>query len=468
MPFLPHGRWSLTYDMRQGGIVLEDVHHDNFNLARDIRVVRVWVDTEYPDRSDGRNLRNFVLNDHDLQAVEGGRITVLDQSRESQLININEFFNGYHNQIGLHAGYRSQELLTGTVNACQMDVEQRFLFSDYGRNPAHEPGGVLDACRLFPLLSFYFPSVRDTSQPYPKYFRADYRLDVGLDNISELDLANAQMWANTRRALSSARARGADRVTNKAAIFRDSETLPSVPHTVGRVVTGSQGVEDLFAALEKPLQFEISSRGLVNGSTPPRVTREHTWDNVHVWPAVRSAASNRISTPGAFHAFHCHWRWGAVAGDTSEADPLLFVIPPALPQAGQRQFTGVDWSVSEGGPLVDPNIAKQNLSFAITKNDQPAWEASRNPSKRDFFDLFSNHRSTPEEVSSGDDLVLWLSFEVFRTDEQLTEPWWGDLFVNGFYFAHNRDQTPRAVRVAGAYTEAANPTPRRSWQRLAR
>lgn len=468
MPFLPPGQWHCTYGMTQGGIVLERVFHDSFSLARDIRVVRVWVDTEYPDRSDGRNRRNFVLNDHDLQALEGGKITVLDQSRESELINPNEFFNGYHNQIGLHAAYRSQELLTGTANACQMDVEQRFLFSDYGRNPAHEPGGVLDACRLFPLLSFFFPSVRNTSQPYPKYFRADYRLDVGLDNIFELDLVNASWWANTRRALSTARARGADRVTNKAAIFRDSETLPSVFLTAGRVVSASQGVEDLFAAVEKPLQFEISSRGLVNGSMPPRVTREHTWDNVHIWPAVRSAASNGVSTPGAFHAFHCHWRWGAVTGDPNTAEPMLLVLPSPLPQAGQRQFTGVGWSVSEGGPLVDPNIANQNLSFAITKSDQPAWEASRNPSERDFFELFSGQRSTPEEVSSGDDLVLWLSFEVYRTDEQLTEPWFGDLFVNGFYFAHNRDQTPFAARQAGAYTEAAVPTPRRQWQRFAR
>jgi hypothetical protein len=124
--------------------------------------------------------------------------------------------------------------------------------------------------------------------------------------------------------------------------------------------------------------------------------------------------------------------------------------------------------VSEGGALVDPGIADQNLRFAITRNDQPEWEAQQNPSERDFFALFTDRRSRPSSVALGDDLVLWLSFEVFRPEAQLGTPWTGNLFVNGFYFAHNQDATPLTVALGGAYGEGAFPPPEERWQRLAR
>ena len=193
------------------------------------------------------------------------------------------------------------------------------------------------------MLNFSFPPVADRSTPYPKYFRADYRMDIDLDNIDETAVRSGSFMAND--------------ISNKGCIFRDAES-PKIGSTIasgfsncffgplclfGGIPKGE--INDIFDALEKPLAFEIVSYGLVGGNPPPGITRQHTWDNVHVWPAKRggSEKSTRISTPGAFHSFHLHWRWGAVSGNPSERGQLL-------PKAGDPQFTGVGWSKTEGEP----------------------------------------------------------------------------------------------------------------------
>jgi hypothetical protein len=179
-----------------------------------------------------------------------------------------------------------------------------------------------------------------------------------------------------------------------------------------------------------------------------------------MWSAKRGGfLGSPISTPGAFHAFHCHWRWGAVAGDPRARGDL--------PAAGEPQFTGVGWSESAGGALVDEAIAKQNLQFAITKNDIADWKMERNPSEKEFKSLFKI-RTDPADVSEGTDLVFWLSFEVFRDEAKIAEEWGGTLFVNGFYFAHNKDTTPFKVKAGGAYGEKEVPSAKKKWERFAR
>ena len=449
----------MSYDLVPGGIVLRDVRHDMFNLAHDIRIVRVWVDTEYSDRSGARD---FVLHGPQLRAA--APVTELRESRSAALMSDNPFFFRYHNVSGLQASYRlEQPYLGGTPNECHVDLTQKYLFTNYGKNPAHEPAGVLDACRLFPLLTFWFPAVRNVTHPYPKYFRADYRLDIALDNIAESGLT---------RAVRTRQLTGTD-TSNKAAIFRDNEgtvTFDQVQGAMARLApfSSSEGAQSLqaaaiFAALEKPLVYEIASWGLARGNPPAGVRSSNTWDNVHIWPQRRSVRSSPISTPGAFHAFHCHWRWGAVAGDIRERGLLL-------PEAGDLQFTGMGWRESEGGPLIDPNIPEQNLAFAISLNDRDEWrvDGNRNPSERNFASLFTRTSPAPRGVINGGDLIFWVSFEVFRGAQQVRQPWGGTLFVNGFYFAHNQDATPLSLQLGGAYGEAWKPRPRQEWVRLAR
>ncbi len=448
---LARNNWNFIYDLApEGGLVLQDVKHDIFSLAKDIRITRIWVDTEYPN---GPNLRDYKLGSSDLPV--SGAVDVLDPS--SGLLKSPSPFHGYTNMFGLRAAFKSKDLyLKGTPNETAIDLEQRYLFGDYGKNPPHEPGAVLDATRLFPLLQFSFPTVKDLSKPYPKYFRADYRLDINLDNIDENAVKTRSFSPGD--------------FTNKAGIFRDREDMPGILggalmafRAITPTVIGSP--DQLFQAIEKPLKYEIASWGLVQGNVPPGVTKLDTWDNTHIWAAKRGWGGPKISTPGAFHAFHCHWRWGAVAGDPSAAGILL-------PAAGQTQFQGIGWSSSEGGALVDLSINEQNLQFAITKKDIPDWEAAKNPSEKDFKTLFTSKRSVPDQIDSGDDLVFWLSFEAFRPDDQRPTFralfWGGKFFVNGFYFGHNQDNTPIALKVGGAYGEAWRPYPGKNWVRRAR
>jgi hypothetical protein len=406
------GEWSLEWDLDEGGLIIENVKHSHFNLAHDIRVTRVWVDTEYPSKSDGKNLQNFKLNSSTLP-LNGSEFGLLPSPG---LSNPSSFFRGYRNLFGLTASFRSfTPYLAGTPNESSVALTQKYLFTDYGKNPAHEPTAVLEATRLFPLLSFSFPAVKDSSKPYPKYFRADYRLDVNLDNIDESALKAGSFTPG-------------DTTTNKAGIFRDPESLKL----------------DIFAA-----------------NAPDNVSKLDTWDSVHIWPAKRGGETGEggIATPGAFHAFHCHWRWGAFLGN-----PSTWVAS----KVGDPQFTGVGWSKAVGGALVDSSIPRQNLQFAITKNDAAEWKEGKNPSLKDFKSLFTSARALPNDVSGGDDLVFWLCFEVFRDEAKLGEVWGGTLFVNGFYFAHGKDRTGWSGKRAGVYKEGSRPSPSQKWDRLAR
>jgi hypothetical protein len=461
-PLTEYPPWILNYDLAEGGLIIQDVQHDGFNLARDIRVTRVWIDTEYPDQSDGKNLKQFKLNSSDLPAT--AKVDILSDSSHPLLRSPSKFFSGYRNLFGMAVPFKSTTpYLANTPNEAKVDLIQKYLFGNYGKNPAHEAFAVLDATRLFPLLSFSFPAVKDSTKPYPRYFRADYRLDINLDNIDE----SALRFALGRQAIT----RG-DATTNKAAIFRDQEEAPGLLGELagaGRFLFkggNPQSVEHLFAALEKPLKYEIASWGLVGGRAPGNVSNLDTWDNVHIWPARRRERvllepGSPISTPGAFHAFHCHWRWGAVSGDPSARDDLVRA-------AGEPQFRGVGWSKSAGGALVDGAIAKQNLQFAVTRNDIEGWKMERNPSEKEFNSLFKTGRKDPDNVSDGADLVFWLSFEVFRDEANLGEEWGGTLFVNGFYFGHNKDTTPQLLEGAGAYGEAVVPSAKKKWERFAR
>jgi hypothetical protein len=120
-----------------------------------------------------------------------------------------------------------------------------------------------------------------------------------------------------------------------------------------------------------------------------------------------------------------------------------------------------------GGPLVDPRLPNQNLTFAITCSDRPEWGATAFPRNRVFADTFENVR-TPVDVSKGCDLVLWLSFEAFRRDEDLDRPWHGSFFPQGMYFAHGPEQAPPMAVMGGARGEAENPPAKPIWRRPAR
>lgn len=152
-------RWFLRYGVMDSGLVIRDVRHDGFNLAKDIRVTRVWIDTEYPVKSDRKHELDLKLNDgwNQFGLLATDDIKVRDSTTEKP-VNPSSAFSHYTNKFELTASYRSNEAyLKDTPNHCILDVKQRYQFGNYGTNPAHEPTASLKATRLFPLLSFKFP-----------------------------------------------------------------------------------------------------------------------------------------------------------------------------------------------------------------------------------------------------------------------------------------------------------------------
>lgn len=446
--------WNLNYEVTEGGLVVSDVRHADFTLASDLRVVRVLIDTEFPNSSTGANRRSFVLGSKDMPQKPGTGIDTVYAPPDSKF--------GYHFPFGLEATFESAEPMFGKgTNSDKLIIQQKYRFADYGKNPPHEPGAVLDATRLYPLVKFLVPaSGNDKSKLNPRYLRVDYRLDFDVDNIDEQRSAFA---ANTLTAPTGGRDK-----TNLAGVFKDHEHLPNaagtaatVARVVASVITSGPNVDSLFRALEKPLAYEIASYGWIGGELPASFQGKapETWDNIHIW----AAKAQTVSTPGAFHCVHMHWRWGAVSGD----EHLGVMDAKILPAAG-KAFQGLGWTSTRGGPLIDPRLPLQNIQFALTKNDVPNWQKQYNPSHPEAFArLFTEARAQPDPIDRGADLVLWMSFEVFRHDVDMSGPWGGHLFTHGLYFAHNPDATPRAAQVGGAYGMASNPQPTRTWRRYA-
>src|SRR4030095_3194550 len=104
-PLTKYVPWRLEYDLVEGGLIIQDVQHGMFNLARDIRVTRVWVDTEYPARSR-ENFRDYKLNSRDLPVILPME-PPLDGTTGATLTSPSAFFSGYKNLFGLRAAFIS-------------------------------------------------------------------------------------------------------------------------------------------------------------------------------------------------------------------------------------------------------------------------------------------------------------------------------------------------------------------------
>jgi hypothetical protein len=213
----------------------------------------------------------------------------------------------------------------------------------------------------------------------------------------------------------------------------------------------------VFDAAEKPLPLEVTAPGLAAGFPVFQTTLANgslvairAWDNVHWWGA-RGPGQPLISSPGAFHCAHLHWRWGGA----SKASPAVLsghFNPNTYPRGLQiPQGNSGLW-----GPLVDPGIFAQNLRIAVTRNrknldpDQGATASAM--SKKDWKTAF-NSSGAPDKIYDGADLVMWYSIEVLHAMDWLvnnafsfSRSTWtpkpgGTLFIHGIFFAHDAEQT---------------------------
>lgn len=482
-----------------GGLVLQTVTHDGHNFAKDIRVIGFWLTTEQVDPTGKVSppAKKFYILDDATFTVSAVRTltpspvpspttpgkTFLYLRETDAALDFASYFKSGDNHVvcGVSADFDAPALLSSFPN-CEyagLTLKQVFLFSRYTNSPKHEPSGGLSAARCHPMTIYGFnknPSF-DPKKTFTRLrsIRFDYRLYLFVDRHHDV-VYNATL----------------PQFGNQAGLFADSDSAVGT----GVVAFGS-GVWNIFKAkttatavsrgsfdaVEKPLVLEVMAPGLGKGfskfKAPPAgggaPVDVRSWDNVHWWGARGSGAA-LISTPGAFHCAHLHWRWGAAGkaagvGSDPHFNPKTYPsgMPSSNPQDGM-------W-----GPLVDPKIWIQTIRIAVTKNDagiDPAKGVAPTAlSKDDWESLFKpGLRPAPDPIISGADIVLWYSTEVHRdlTDSSVppgsplanpkvpalgsyTSAAAGAVFIHGIFFAHDAEPTGFSITV-GSTDPAHRPT----------
>ncbi|MBC3916195.1 hypothetical protein H8L32_01735 [Undibacterium sp. CY18W] len=329
---------------------------------------------------------------------------------------------------------------TSALSALKEDeylvVIQKYLFTNYGKNPPHEPTGTLEAARFFPLIEFH------TNCKAIEQIRIDYQLDVGLDFVYDGSASDPSANAISRL-------KNTTKPTS-AGIFRDGE------------VSYGMSLDALFTGYEKPVKYEICSYGLVKGmpgtlteDTPPKIAPT-TWDNIHFW----SSYDRLSSTPGAPHALHSHWRWPVAAQEGRSPMIGLIGAIKGFP-SNKEQFTGsvaLPGAVLLGWPLIDPCLPNQTIQFAITNRDFVC-----NPKALSFEDKFmkevvqktaeSQIDRPPGEIVKENAISFWMSYQASDSDRPKVgggiikkptraenAPWSGAFFIQGLYLAHSNER----------------------------
>ena len=480
------GDWTFKYAMlAEGGLVLKDVQHDQFNLARDIRVVGIWIN---PEEGPGWQTKRLMLGTEDFA----------DQTADPSHPNYNPAYLRYRgfnapppfdiytqpaleHAAGVQAVYRTRKKVFGNDNDSDDDyltITQSFIFTKYGKEPAHEPGGVLNAARIFPLVKFSYGGKK------VKSIRVDYRFEVALDLLLDPFLNTGATKGMLRHPhLDTAPTIGlVDPGPTKlvqffklfkflarvrpmlAGIFRDKEEAPASVKT-----------EDIFYAAEKPVPWEVIGRGLIDGIPGNKLTSKivgrsahaivrqgtgnevadndkSTWDNIHMWSNYRLGPAylkKQPSAPGAFHAFHCHWRWPDVVQHPDLVDRLKVFLgnltetgKASVGKLAEEQFQGIPLNGHIGGPLLDPLIPTQTIHFAITMPKPPKgkpqerWDAEHVVTTEKFEELFFDTAAEqPRDISGGKRVLTWISIKATKSGSQ--KPFTGTVFAHGIYFAHN-------------------------------
>src|SRR5262249_17986670 len=125
-----------------GGVVLGRVRHRGFLFARDIRVVSIWVADHHPTE-DSRTPRQYRLGTSELPEDPPAQ---LPQAPPSRLIA------PFTPILRRSASYTTTGGVLGSGSR-KLRIVQHYLFTPYGKEPPHEPAGILEAARLYPLVS---------------------------------------------------------------------------------------------------------------------------------------------------------------------------------------------------------------------------------------------------------------------------------------------------------------------------
>ncbi|HKO95415.1 MAG TPA: hypothetical protein VJU86_00375 [Pyrinomonadaceae bacterium] len=203
-----------------------------------------------------------------------------------------------------------------------------------------------------------------------------------------------------------------------------------------------------FDAAEKPVLYEVIGTYVEEG----KVTE--TWDNLHWW-----GTEEIPSAPGAFFAVHSHYRWTQLntypsAEESNLLDPAnAFFGTGQKLQSGAPQFRSLVKKFAANklsGPLIDPDIAIQTISFALALNGG-GLDQKLKASDKPFEELSADQKGIPtvsEVETSGKNIVYWLSCKAVRTQKDIFK---GTLLVNGFYFGHDEEKPFSLFRPANLF-----------------
>jgi hypothetical protein len=476
------------------GLVLQNVRHAGHNFAKDIRNVGLWISIDHVDKY--KNVvgnKNFFRTLSASNYLQPSSARILNPKRSSRPdtqgafdylkqgdagLRFSEYFQGSGGNyvaFGITVAYDAPTLFKQmSIDNCEyagISIEQTFLFSHYSDTPPHEPSGNLSAARCHPLIRYKLIENKDfkirEDGARISAIRFDYRLHLYVD----------PHYANVEVPRLDA---------NQAALFADTDI--GVARALGRLATEYFSSRPLipresFYAVEKPLVLEVTAPGLVKGvadgrkvvaKNPPPEEQVVCWDNVHWWGA-RAPGLPMISSPGAFHAAHIHWRWGEVTHAAKYA-----------PGFSWRRFF-------PGQPLLDPDIATQTIRVAVTENRKELDPERNRPQKLSTMawkDLFHNYNNSPPPklIQNGGDIVLWYSSEVFSqvTVEgervqgvplpvrTVTAAPGGTVFLHGIFFAHDDEKEGPAVGSrdplywnGGTNTDASEIAQKKEWFRPA-
>ncbi len=416
------------------GFALRKIRHDGHNFAEDIRLVGIWMTLEHVDPAgtvlstqqkfievSEKNFDVFPVKTISPATVTSRYVPKISKTfdflKNSQSgLSFADYFEddqGNYIAYGLVAQFFSADFFAAKLRLdnCEhagFSIEQTMLLSRYGDDPPHEPSGELPAARLHPMVAYKIIPNRNVDRFRPIVriggLRFDFRLHLSLDTYLDDK--------------SSASAAG-----NQAGLFADTD-IGSAKALLRRI-GGVEGVA--FYAAEKPLRLEVVAPGLTDGGPKGGLPLQRDvigWDNVHWWGAV-APGEPLISTPGAFHAAHIHWRWGSVLSSWA------------------GRYKASSWRrFNPGDALIDPRIPRQDVLVAVSKYSKaldPMLAPLNKLTAETWWELFEkNNTPLPAEIKNGGDLVLWYCADVHRGDGLAVE---GAVFLHGVFFAHNAEPT---------------------------
>jgi hypothetical protein len=279
--------WSFTglVDSKVG-FCLEGIEHDGHALGDSIRVERIAV-AGFSD-NDARRSRYDLGHHH---------VFGLGDCREVMPPTLVELPRGttdprgfYAPRLKVAAKYEMRDLLREADQ--RMELELGFLFTDYGKDPSHEPGGIVTAARIYPTLTFSIPDVTHTKKR-PGYRGATavqvlYRINNRLDD------------------------RG---VGNQCGVFADLEDFGPVGALESLAASKGAPGSFTFIRAEKPVVFDLAGRGINHGNAGGWGGTILGWDNIHQYshPAIPvgrpdDGFQDQPFTPGLPYGAHIHWR----------------------------------------------------------------------------------------------------------------------------------------------------------------